>query len=381
MAVDDVGPWVRWVEADGQRLETRGVKWSVTAPSLGALSARLRPRLASLGAGERVWYAASFDPSVGHQDDPVWAGFAPCMAFLPEACVETRGGQGAVSGGVRREAVGDPEGWRRLVGEALEAFASQGLEKVVGARRAVVPWRGERRALCEALDGVAAASGGVSFAVAPPERQACFVGATPERLLRRAGRRVSADALAGSLPRVPGRDAAVAEALLRSEKDLREHRYVRDALIEKLGAFCDEIAAPPEPVVKILPNVVHLYTPVEGRLRDPSVDALTLVEALHPTPAVGGTPQEAARAWIAAHEPVPRGWYAGPVGWCDGAGDGSFVVALRSAVLREGAAWVFAGAGLVAGSDPAHEWRETEAKMQAMLGALGAAEGRVSDGQ
>ena len=105
---------------------------------------------------------------------------------------------------------------------------------------------------------------------------------------------------------------------------------------------------------------------------DAAPHVLSLVGALHPTPALGGAPRAAALDWIAAREPSPRGWYAGPVGWCDARGEGEFFVAIRSALTQGTRAWAWAGAGLVEGSDAAREWDETEAKMAAMCAALGA---------
>ncbi len=127
---------------------------------------------------------------------------------------------------------------------------------------------------------------------------------------------------------------------------------------------------PAAPVVRALRHVVHLHTPITGTLRHP-VHVLELAARLHPTPAVGGTPTRAALDWIAAHETTPRGWYAAPVGWFDGDGDGELAVALRCGVLAGNRAHLWAGAGIVAGSDPDRELAETELKLRAMLGALG----------
>ena len=119
-----------------------------------------------------------------------------------------------------------------------------------------------------------------------------------------------------------------------------------------------------------LPNVLHLHTPIRGTLR-PGVHASELIAALHPTPAVGGVPFDAARAHIAG-EPHARGWYTGPVGWLDAEGDAELVVALRCGVVRGASAWLYAGGGIVAGSTPAAEWEETELKLRPLLEALGA---------
>jgi isochorismate synthase len=219
------------------------------------------------------------------------------------------------------------------------------------------PWR-----------GVAAWPSDCALAVAPgclwARRQSasCGGGATG----------VEADALAGSMPRGSGWEAQAA-ALRTSEKDLREHAPVRDAVVSALDPLCTAVTHPAVPTVRVLPTVLHLYSRVTGTLRDTTAgDVLALTDALHPTPAVCGTPREAARAFIAAHEDAPRGWYAGPVGWVDAAGEGEAMVALRSAVVCGATAWAYAGAGLVRGSDAAQEWRETDAKLGPMRAALGA---------
>ena len=127
--------------------------------------------------------------------------------------------------------------------------------------------------------------------------------------------------------------------------------------------------------MRTLRQILHLHTPITGEL---AADAhvLDLVAALHPTPAVGGTPTADAVAWIAAHEPTPRGWYASPVGWFDAAGDGEFAVAIRSGLLAGTTATLFAGAGIVAASDPAAELAETELKLRALSDALGLEDAR-----
>ena len=121
---------------------------------------------------------------------------------------------------------------------------------------------------------------------------------------------------------------------------------------------------------RVLRHLVHLHTPVVGQL-DRDRHVLELVAALHPTPAVGGTPTDDAVAWIAGHEPTARGWYAAPVGWFDAAGDGEFAVAIRSGLCAGATVALYAGAGLVEGSDPTSEWHETEVKLAALTGALG----------
>lgn len=196
---------------------------------------------------------------------------------------------------------------------------------------------------------------------------AVFLGATPERLLRVSGREVTTEALAGSAP--PARAAG----LLESSKELQEHAFVRDDIVARLAPLCDEVRQG-DLELRMLPNIAHLRTGIRATARK-DAGVLDLLAALHPTPAVGGVPREAALRWIEEHEPLERGWYAGPFGWLDAEGDGEFVVALRSAMLRDGKAWLYAGAGIVRGSDPSAEWAETAAKLEPMRRSLAAAAG------
>jgi isochorismate synthase EntC len=163
--------------------------------------------------------------------------------------------------------------------------------------------------------------------------------------------------------------ADASSALLASTKDRREHELVVQAIRAALEGDA-EVDAPSEPAVRVLRHVVHLYTPFRARLRTPR-HVLELAERLHPTPAMGGTPRQFAIDWIRTREPVARGWYSAPVGWFDLDGNGEFAVAIRAGVLAGNRAHLWAGAGIVAGSDPARELAETEIKLRAILGALG----------
>ena len=166
----------------------------------------------------------------------------------------------------------------------------------------------------------------------------------------------------------PDDDAAAVAALDASPKQRAEHRIVVDAVVSGLERHCDEVVAG-EPEAVRYTAVTHLATRIRGQIRDGS-SALDLALDLHPTPAVGGTPTDAARKAIAELEPFDRGHYAAPVGWVDAHGDGEFAVALRCAELRGSHARLLAGAGIVAGSDPDDEWAETQAKLEPMLRAL-----------
>ncbi|HEX7168443.1 MAG TPA: isochorismate synthase [Acidimicrobiales bacterium] len=199
-----------------------------------------------------------------------------------------------------------------------------------------------------------------------------FVGASPELLVERRGDRVRAHPLAGTFPRSgdPEADEVLATRLQQSMKDQSEHRFVIDELRRVLGSVCDELVVPDAPTILPLRNVLHLGTEITGRLREPAPSVVELVGRLHPTPAVGGTPTADALSWIAANERLDRGRYAGPVGWVDREGDGSFVLGIRSAEIGGTRARLFSGVGIVEGSDPEAELVETQLKLQALLAAL-----------
>ncbi len=201
-----------------------------------------------------------------------------------------------------------------------------------------------------------------------------LVGASPELLVSRRGNTVTCRPLAGTAARRedPDEDLRAGKGLLESKKNLGEHAYVVDWIRARLAPLCAELTIPETPELTSTPDVWHLATPITGTLRDAETDALTLATALHPTPAVAGTPTEAAMDTIARVE-GDRRFYGGAVGWCDADGDGDWFVAIRCAELssdcRRASAW--GGGGIVADSDPHAELDETTAKLRTLLGALG----------
>jgi menaquinone-specific isochorismate synthase len=258
------------------------------------------------------------------------------------------------------------EGWRAAVRAALAAIRAGRLDKVVLAREAVVEAE-HPFPRAEVLRRLRRRSGGSTFLYA----SGGFVGASPELLVRRRGRVATSRPMAGTVPRG---DSAAAEAdglvrLTGSPKEAVEHRLVVDAVAEGLAKVADRVEVGRPEVVR-LTTVAHLATEITADLTNPLPTALEVAGLLHPTPAVGGSPRDAALAAIAALEPFDRGCYAGPVGWVDRAGDGEWAVALRGATLDGPRAHLLAGAGIVPGSDPDAEWLETEHKLRAMLEVL-----------
>lgn len=202
---------------------------------------------------------------------------------------------------------------------------------------------------------------------------ATLVGASPETLVQRTGTAVTLYPLAGTLPRLPdpAADKAQADRLAADTKNRAEHAFVVDWITERLRPVCDRLIVPPRTQLVSTREVWHLGTPIQGVLRDPAPSALELALLLHPTPAVCGTPTAQALEYITAHE-EDRGFYGGAVGWCDSRGDGTWVVAIRSAELSADGLSLraYAGGGIVAASDPQSELDETTAKLRTLLGAL-----------
>jgi salicylate biosynthesis isochorismate synthase/menaquinone-specific isochorismate synthase len=262
-----------------------------------------------------------------------------------------------------------PSHYEEAVARAVERIRAGQLEKVVLAREVQVqaPQPHDPAAVYDVLRG----GFPECFVYAVGRGEATFIGATPELLVRRDGNRASTVALAGSTRRSadPAVDDHLGESLLRSDKDRHENRVVADRIAKALSPHSVWVTVAPEPVVIKVANIQHLATPIRAQLNG-AASALTLADALHPTPAVGGEPGEMAKRMIPALEGLDRGWYAGTLGWTDTNGDGEFCVTLRCALLRGQLATCYAGCGIVADSDPAAELAETEVKLQALLPVL-----------
>lgn len=262
-----------------------------------------------------------------------------------------------------------PGEFERMIETATARIAAGEMSKIVLAREVVATAAGAHDAA--AVFGALRAQFPSCFCFCCGTPQAAFLGASPELLLRRSGASVSTVALAGSTRRSsdPAVDDHLGEQLLRSDKDRREHAIVAARIERTLRPHSVWVETAPEPEVVKIANIQHLATPVVAQLAEPR-SAVELTGLLHPTPAVGGEPASAAAAAIAELEGMDRGWYAGPVGWMDATEDGEFCVALRSALLRDREAHLYAGVGVVAGSNPADELAETEVKLEALLPLL-----------
>jgi isochorismate synthase len=350
-------------------------------------------RIAWEGDGPRVGHLVggfAFAPSL--ESTGLWQGFADGELRLPDLVYSREGDRYArdVCAGSRWASLqprvlplghpvrgvvefgnGGPDAYVGRVERALDEIRSGRLQKVVLARAVHVTAR-------SAIDPVA-------WLVALRERfpactlfavgdgDAVFLGASPERLVRVAGERVETAALAGTAPRGGSQaaDRALGEALCECRKNGAEHTAVVHYLQSVLADCCDDVEVAPEPTLLKTRTVQHLCTELRARRRVGSpASLLELVSRIHPTPAVGGAPREAALRWLATHEGIERGWFAGPVGYLQSQGDGEFAVALRSALVRGRCATAWAGAGIVAGSEPRAEFTETELKLRTVLGPL-----------
>jgi salicylate biosynthesis isochorismate synthase len=361
------------------------------------------------GAGPLLAGGFAFAPDGG--STPEWSSFEPALMILPELSI-WRGGSEAYltlaavlepgedadaararlrarlasiradaaalplldptpTGRSRIHAPRPPGEYESAVAAAVDRIAGGAVEKVVLAREVTVdsPAAHDPAAIIGALRELFPSC--FCFCVGTPE--AAFLGASPELLIRRRGPVAAAVALAGSTRRSadPAVDDLLGEQMLHSAKVRQEHQIVARRIARSLRPHSVWVDADDEPSVVRVANIQHLATPIQAQLAD-SRSAISLAGLLHPTPAVGGEPRDRAVAMIAELEGLDRGWYAGPVGWMDAADDGEFCVALRSALLRDRTAHLYAGCGIVAGSDPASELAETEIKLDALLPLLSA---------
>jgi isochorismate synthase len=363
------------------------------------------PTSLPVGAGP-IWVGGCAFASEG-AGSPIWSSFPPAQLNLPEVAITRDGSDtyltvcalvapGQPDESVRRRlearltalrevplpmldphptaeariaSAAPPERFEGAVAAATARIKAGELKKVVLAREVTVE--------AAAAHDPAAVFGALReqfpscfcFCCGTPE--AAFLGASPELLVRRRGASAATVGLAGSMRRSadPAVDDHLGEQLRRSAKDRSEHEIVVRRIVRSLSPFAVWVEAEPEPGLVKVANIQHLGTPIHAQLAQPR-STVDLAGLLHPTPAVGGEPRDPALAAMDELEGFDRGWYAGPVGWMDAAEDGEFCVAIRSALLRDRTAHVFAGNGIVADSDPAAELAETEVKLGALLPLL-----------
>ncbi|NBD38516.1 MAG: isochorismate synthase [Verrucomicrobia bacterium] len=331
-------------------------QWQVTACGDGALAvanARIEPGQDTEPLVERIWAAHGRFIQLAYDAPPA----APVYHILKE------------------EEVGPAGAFEKNVKVALERIADGCYEKIVLARAVDLTFDNPCSPL-RILGRMRADYGNCHCFSLQSEEGTSFIGATPEQLVAVRDGRFTTEAIAGSAPRSedPAADRRLGEELLGSDKDRREHRHVVESILRRLKQAGATAEAPQTPELLRLANVQHLRTPLSGPL-PPGVHLLDFAAALHPTPAVGGTPRGAALPDVSALEPFPRGLFAGLVGCFDAHGNGEFAVGLRSALVRRNTARLYAGAGIVAGSEPAREQAETTLKMRALLDCIRGAAG------
>ena len=333
--------------------------WSSLPPALMVL-----PELSLLRSGQRCWLTLNVIVTDTEAAADAMERARRRLEVLREAPLGPL--DPAPTGGVRIDAPRPPDHYERAVAAGVERIAAGELEKLVLAREVTVssPAAHDAGPILGALRELFPSC--FCFCVGTPE--AAFIGASPELLIRRRGAVAATVALAGSTRRSadPAVDDHLGEQMLHSDKVREEHRIVARRIARALRPHSVWVEAEEDPAVARVANIQHLATPIQAQLAD-SRSAIELAGLLHPTPAVGGEPREAAVPLIEQLEGLDRGWYAGPVGWMDAAEDGEFCVALRSGLLRDRTAHLYAGCGIVAGSVPADELAEAEIKLEALL--------------
>src|SRR5699024_1455499 len=240
----------------------------------------------------------------------------------------------------------EPEEWKESVKLARDAIIAEKAKKIVLAREMRLSFEDEL-IVGDVLEKLIETQPN-SYIFAIEKGSDCFVGATPERLVKVTGNELLSTCLAGTAPRGETKevDEKIGADLLNDAKNREEHKYVVQMIKESIDPACENINIPDKPVIYPLANLQHLYTPVTADLK----------KKLHPTPALGGLPSEAALQFIRDHERLDRGWYGAPVGWLDDRFNGEFAVAIRSGLIQADEASIFAGCGVMKDSVPEHEY-------------------------
>lgn len=263
-----------------------------------------------------------------------------------------------------------PEQWKDTVRKAIEEIKDSDLDKLVLAREMRLVFKDPL--LSEQVLENLCNEQKTSFIFGLEVGSDCFLGASPERLIKKTGNEMFSTCLAGSIARGKDKqeDDLLGYKLLHDQKNLVEHQYVVSMIEHAMKSVCSSVNIPRQPVLMKNRHIQHLYTPVKGTCNE-MVSIFEVMEKLHPTPALGGLPKEKAVKRIREIEQLERGFYAGPIGWTDSYGNGEFAVAIRSALLQGKEASLFAGCGIVEDSTPESEYIETSIKFKPMLSALG----------
>ncbi len=385
---------------DGWEMAALGSAWRTVAPYGRD---RFRALASEIGAlpvdHDELCLPLGFSFAADGPRRPEWDGFAATTAVLPLVSVWRRAGgparlvvvlppgrrpqpllraletlPAAPRWGSSRaadhvlEARPSPATWLEAAAEAIDAIRAGAIDKVVLARSVIV--RSDLPPEPFALVGRLRSAHPDCYVFGWQEGEAVFVGASPELLAARVGGRARTHPLAGSSRRGEGddEDQALGQALMASPKNRSEHRLVVEDIRARLSPLLADLEIDPAPSLRRVANVQHLSTEISGGAGGAGL--LEVVGAIHPTPAVGGTPRAEALAFIDKVEPIDRGWYAGGIGWTSPAGEGEVALALRCALLRGEVAQLFAGAGIVAGSHPEAELEETRLKLRPMLDLL-----------
>ncbi len=297
--------------------------------------------------------------------DALWDGFPRQTFFSPSHIYRCRESVALQELGERRPLfctdLPDRSAWETLVSDALEEIRKGTFEKVVLARRSSLLIETQPLVLLRSLRQQSRRATVFMLQLSP---SVAFMGATPERLYKRKGRRVMVDALAATRPRgnSPEEDVRLAQELVNHPKDKREFALVKESIQELMAPLCVSWSWSGHDRVVTTPTVQHLYNAFEAQLKE-DVSDNDLLEVLHPTAAIGGKPRKAALDFIAKNEPFERGWYASPIGYAFD-DEAEFAVAIRSALIKSGQMHLFAGTGIVEGSDAAKEWHELEHKIE-----------------
>lgn len=382
---------------NGDRLVGLGTAWRSSASGEDRFSEMQMALESTRMPDLKAFVGFSFLPDGATSD--IWDGYEPAEVFLPRISIERFSGQSKLTvivpatdkSGPTMDllaSIKHPEWqsvvdlgdhsieshppvteWADCVSDAVQAIIRGDLEKVVLARSVVVRSTEPVAILRVFRELVTEYPQCYSFAWKSGD--AVFMGASPELLAEVEGRRLHSNPLAGSAPRGEGEsdDTLLAQGLMNSAKDRQEHALVVDDLAGRLAPLTVSLRVAKTPSLKQMSTVQHLSTEIEGELKT-GVGVLDVIEASHPTPAVGGVERGTAVSYIKANEVIDRGWYTGGVGWMNGAGDGAICIGLRCGLIRGDTTHVFAGAGIVADSEPNAELVETRLKLRPLMDLL-----------